>query len=62
MTAEAIFEAAMRVIVKADKDQAQALVEQATAEGIDPVEMMDKGFIPGINEVGDRFGKGVRRA
>ena len=28
------------------------------AQGIDPVEFLDKGFIPGINEVGDLFGKG----
>jgi trimethylamine corrinoid protein len=45
--------------VKADTDQARALVKQAIDEGIDPLEMMNKGFIPGINEVGDRFGKGT---
>jgi trimethylamine corrinoid protein len=59
MAVEEIFEAATRTIVKADKDQARELVEQAVAEGIDPLEMMNKGFIPGINEVGDRFGKGT---
>ena len=58
MAVEEIFEAATRTIVKADTDQARALVKQAIDEGIDPLEMMNKGFIPGINEVGDRFGKG----
>ena len=34
------------------------MATQGLADGIDPVEFLNKGFIPGINEVGELFGKG----
>jgi len=35
------------------------LAEKLIADGMDPMELMNNGFILGINEVGDLFGRGV---
>ncbi|MBW2058861.1 MAG: corrinoid protein [Deltaproteobacteria bacterium] len=58
MTKEEIFEGAQKAIVESDADRAKELAEQGLGEGIDPMELMNKGFIPGINKVGDLFGMG----
>jgi len=58
MTKEEIFEGAKKAIVEYNADRAKELAQRGLAEGIDPIELMNKGFIPGINEVGDLFGMG----
>jgi len=56
--ASKIFETAIEVIVKGDGARATELANQGLSEGIDPLELLNKGFIPGINKVGDLFDAG----
>lgn len=58
MTKEEIFEGAQKAIVESDANRAKELAERGLAEGVDPLELMNSGFIPGINKVGDLFGIG----
>ncbi len=58
MTREEIFAAAEKAIVEYNKDSAGEIARRGIAEGIDPMELMNKGFIPGIGRVGDLFGEG----
>jgi trimethylamine corrinoid protein len=58
MTKEEIFEGAQKSIVESDANRAKELAERGLAEGINPLELMNSGFIPGINKVGDLFGMG----
>ena len=53
-----IFESATEVIVKGDAAEAIEVAKKGLGEGIDPLELMNQGFIPGINKVGDLFGSG----
>ena len=55
---EKIFEEAIKAIVDGDLDKATELAKRGLEEGIDPLELMTSGFIPGINEVGEQFGSG----
>ena len=57
MSAE-IFESAIDVIVRGNAQEALEVAEKGLGEGIDPIELINKGFIPGINKVGDLFGSG----
>ncbi len=57
MSAE-IYEAAMAAILKGDPDAATAVAEKGLNEGIDPVVLINSGFIPAISEVGEQFGSG----
>jgi trimethylamine corrinoid protein len=58
MTKEEIFEGSQKAIVESDANRAKELAERGLAEGIDPMELMNEGFIKGINRVGDLFGVG----
>ena len=58
MIAKEILEEAKQLLVKQQKDKAVELAEKIIGEGGDPLELMDAGFIPGINVVGDLFGRG----
>ena len=53
-----MFEAAAKTIIDYDVEKAEAVAKQALASGIDPVALLEKGFIAGITEVGDRFDSG----
>ncbi|MBW2412283.1 MAG: corrinoid protein [Deltaproteobacteria bacterium] len=53
-----IFEQAIEAILKGDADKATEIAKRGIDEGMDPLEIMDKGFIPGINQVGDLFETG----
>jgi len=52
------FEEAARSILSGDADAAAAIAKQGLEQGIEPLRLMNEGFIPGINEVGDQFGAG----
>ncbi len=54
-----ILEEAKQTIIDHDKEKAVQLTEKVISDGVDPLEIMNNGFIPGINEVGDLFGRGV---
>lgn len=58
MGKEEIFEAAQKAIIDRDKGKTEEIVRRGLAEGINPVELMNDGFIPGIGKVGDLFGEG----
>jgi trimethylamine corrinoid protein len=58
MSASQIFDEAAQSIVKGDKDKALEVVRRAISEGQDAIELMDRGFIPGIEKVGDLFARG----
>ncbi len=55
---EKIFEDALEAILKGDAEKATQVAKQGIDEGLDPLELMDKGFVPGINKVGDLFESG----
>jgi trimethylamine corrinoid protein len=53
-----IFEEAIEAILKGDADKATEIAKKGIEEGLDPLELMNNGFIPGINKVGDLFETG----
>lgn len=55
---EKIFEKASEAILQGEAQLAVDLAKQGLDEGIDPLELMEQGFIPGINKVGDLFETG----
>lgn len=46
-----------RAIIEGDKDGVATLVESAFAEGLEPLQISNEGMLPGLEEVGKRFGK-----
>lgn len=54
-----IIESAMQALVAQKKDEVEAIAKKVIADGGDPLELMNAAFIPGINEVGDQFGRGI---
>jgi len=53
-----VIKKATQAIIDQDKDKAIKIAERIISEGGNPLELMNEGFIPGINEVGDQFGRG----
>jgi len=53
-----LLEEAKNSIVGCDKDKAIEIARRVISDGHDPVELMNEGFIPGIQKVGDLFGRG----
>lgn len=53
-----VFEEAVDAIVAQDKTRAMDLARRALEEGIDPFELISKGFSVGISRVGDLFERG----
>jgi trimethylamine corrinoid protein len=50
-----LFDQASNAVTDADQDLVRSVVEKALAAGVDPAELLEKGFIPGIAEVGEKF-------
>jgi len=50
-----LFDEASRAVTNADQDLVRSVVERALAEGIDAAELLERGFIPGIADVGEKF-------
>ena len=48
-----------RAVINGDRDGIVALVEQAFAEGLTPMQVSSEGFLPGLEEVGRRFEKNI---
>ena len=59
MIEDQILKEAKQAIVDQNKDKAIELVNNVIAEGHDAMELMTHAFIPGINEVGNLFGRGL---
>jgi trimethylamine corrinoid protein len=53
-----IFEEAISAIIDGDLDKATDIATRGLEEGINTLELMTNGFIPGTNEVGEQFGSG----
>jgi trimethylamine corrinoid protein len=58
VSANQLLEEATQSVVKSDKEKALEIVRRAVSEGQDAIELMNEGFIPGIEKVGDLFGRG----
>ena len=54
-----ILERLSQAIIGGDRDGIVALVEQALGEGLAPLEISSKGFLPGLEEVGRRFERNI---
>ena len=49
---------ARQLLVDQNKEKVIEIANRVIADGHDPLELMNEAFIPGINEVGDLFGRG----
>lgn len=58
-TVGTVLERLSQAIIGGDRDGIVALVEQALAEGLEPLEISNKGFMPGLEEVGRRFERNI---
>jgi trimethylamine corrinoid protein len=56
---EAIIAKAKEAITEFDDEIAAEVAAEALAAGIDPVELIEKGFTAGMQEVGEQFDKGI---
>lgn len=54
-----IYETAIEAVVNGDASLASETAKKGLNEGIEPLELLDKGFVPGINKVGDMFDVGT---
>ena len=55
---EKLFAAMVKSIIDGEDDAAVELAKQAIAEGINPLDAINKGFIVGVNQVGEAFSCG----
>lgn len=55
---EKILQEAAKAITSGDAAKAAELAKRGLDEGIEPLRLLDQGFVPGINEVGELFSKG----
>jgi len=46
-------------IIDGDSDMAESLANEAVAAGIDPLDAITKGYVVGVNQVGESFSCGV---
>ncbi len=53
-----IFEQSKEAIMEGNSEAASELARKGLSEGISGLDLINNGFIPGINEVGDKFGEG----
>lgn len=58
MITEKIFEALKDAIIELDQEKAVKGANDLLAQGIDPVEGIDKGLSAGMNFIGDKFNRG----
>lgn len=58
MSHEEIYRLAVESILEGDEDLALKALEEARKENINLLDMLSKGFSPGMQELGDLFGRG----
>ncbi len=58
MTKEQLLEDAKKAIINSDNSKAEEVAKAALDSGIDPLILINQGFVPGISEVGELFGRG----
>ncbi|MEE8419890.1 MAG: B12-binding domain-containing protein, partial [Dehalococcoidales bacterium] len=52
------FEELNRAVIDGDSEVAVKLTEQAIGDGVSAAEILDRGLIPGLRQVGDLFADG----
>jgi corrinoid protein of di/trimethylamine methyltransferase len=57
MERDELFEAMARSVIEGEADAAADLARRAVETGIDPLEAIDRGFVPGIDHVGEEFSR-----
>jgi len=55
---EELFEQMAQTIIDGEEEVAAELAQKALDAGIDPLDAITKGYMPGVNEVGDSFACG----
>jgi corrinoid protein of di/trimethylamine methyltransferase len=55
---EDLYEQMKQTILEGEPEEAAALAQQGLDAGLAPGDILDKGFVKGIEEVGDLFGRG----
>lgn len=58
MQTEELYKAMFQSIIDGDADVAASLAKQAVDSGLDPLEAINQGFVPGVNQVGEQFSCG----
>jgi dimethylamine corrinoid protein len=58
MSAEELFRAMTQSIIEGEPEDAGRLAREALAQGIAPLDAINRGFVPGVDEVGRGFGCG----
>ena len=53
------FAAIGEAVIEGDDEECVRLIQQGLANGMDPMEGVEKGLAPGIRQVGDDFGAGI---
>jgi methanogenic corrinoid protein MtbC1 len=59
MQADELFESMTQSILDGDAELAVELAARCLEEGIDPLEAINQGYLPGVTEIGDAFGAGL---
>ncbi|MCP4424676.1 MAG: cobalamin-binding protein [Chloroflexi bacterium] len=54
-----LFQAMTQSIIEGEAEDAERLAQQAIAEGVNPLDAINKGFVLGLDEVGEQFGCGA---
>lgn len=54
-----LFQAMSASVIEGEEEEAGALARRAIEAGIDPIETINQGFIPGIEHVGKQFSQGT---
>lgn len=55
---EELFKEMAQSIIDGEKEVAEELAQKAVETGVPPLEAITKGFVVGVNYIGDQFGKG----
>jgi corrinoid protein of di/trimethylamine methyltransferase len=54
------FKAMAQSVIDGEAEEARRLAQQSVAQGVDPLDAINKGFVAGLNQVGDEFSCGTR--
>jgi corrinoid protein of di/trimethylamine methyltransferase len=55
---EELFKQMAQSIINGEPEEAEALAKQAVAQGVDPLQAINEGFVLGVNFVGEQFNCG----
>lgn len=55
---EDLYEQMKQTVLEGEPEEAEALAQQGLDAGLSPTDILDQGFVKGIEEVGDLFGRG----